>query len=204
MPSEAEPSDEVLAEKARQGDEDAFGLLFARHAPELRRRVRRRLPALLRRKVTESDVIQMAYLRVHQHLDGFDDRGSGSFRAWLDRIVDNQVVDLMRRYVRTAKRGIDHEVSGPQPLSGARIPGRIPTPSAVAVGEELLQAIQEAMTKLPDDYRRVLHLVQGEGLTLAAAGERMGRSTTAAKKLYARALAKLNRLVRGAEDRERG
>ena len=204
MPSDADPSDEALAERARQGDEEAFGLLFERHAPALRRRVRRQLPALLRRKVAESDVIQMAYLRVHQHLDGFSDRGAGSFKAWLDRIVESQVADVLRRYVRAAKRGLDREVSGPQPLSGAKVPGREPTASMVAAGEELLQRIEVAMELLPEDYRLVLHLVQGEGLTLAAAGERMGRSSGAAKKLYARSLAKLNRLVRGSEDPERG
>jgi RNA polymerase sigma-70 factor (ECF subfamily) len=196
MPTEAEPSDEVLVSRAREGDETAFGLLFERHADALRRRVRRRLPALLKRKVAESDVIQMAYLRVHQHLDGFEDRGDGSFRAWLDRIVENQVADLLRRYVRTAKRGLGHEVSGPQPLSGDGMSGREPTPSVVAAGEELRLTIEAAMGRLPDDYRLVLRLVQGEGLTLAAAGERMGRSAGAAKQLYARAVAQLSRLVR--------
>jgi RNA polymerase sigma-70 factor (ECF subfamily) len=204
MLSDSDPSDEALAERARGGDEEAFGILFERHAPALRRNVRRQLPSLLRRKVTESDVIQMAYLRVHQHLDGFSDRGAGSFRAWLDRIVENQVADILRRYVRAAKRSIDLEISGPQPLSGARLPGREPTASQVAGGAELLRKIEVSMERLPEDYRRVLRLVQGEGLTLAAAGERLDRSASATKKLYARALAMLNRFVREIEDRGGG
>ena len=204
MPSDADPTDEALAQRAREGDEEAFGLLFERHAPALRNRVRRRLPALLRRKVAESDVIQMAYLRVHQHLDDFSDRGAGSFRAWLDRIVENQVADLLRRYVRTAKRGLDQEVSGPQPLSGGGISGREPTPSMVAIGEELHRTVKAAMERLPEDYRLVLQLVQGETMTLAEAGERMGRSAGAAKQLYARAVARLSQLVHESEDPNRG
>jgi DNA-directed RNA polymerase specialized sigma24 family protein len=43
---------------------------------------------------------------------------------------------------------------------------------------------------LPEDYRRILELVQFEGLTLRDAAGRMGRSYEAAKKLYGRALSR--------------
>jgi len=204
MSREAEPTDEALAAQARQGDEGAFRALFERHAPELRRRVRRQLPGLLRRKVAESDVIQMTYLRVHQNLDRFESRGDGSFRAWIERIVENQVADLLRRYVQTAKRGLFHEVSGPQPLSGNRRPAAEPSPSRVAVGNELQEEIRKAMAGLPEDYQRILRLVQGDGLPLAEAGERMDRSAGAAKQLYARAVARLSTLVNGNETDEAG
>jgi RNA polymerase sigma-70 factor (ECF subfamily) len=158
----------------------------------------------LRRKVAESDVLQMAYLSVHQSLGRFTDRGSGSFKAWLERIVDHRITDVLRQYVHTARRGLAHEVSGPQPLSGSKQPARQPTPSVIAVGEELRRTIEAAMARLPDDYRRVLHLVQGEGLTLAEAGVRMGRSAGAAKQLYSRALGRLRRLVRKSAGRNHG
>jgi len=142
----------------------------------------------------------MAYLRVHEHLDGFSDRGDGSFKAWLDRIVENQVTDQLRRYFLTAKRSLDQEISGPQLLSGGKLPGRGPTPSMVAIGEELERALEVAMERLPEDYQIVLRLVQGEGMTLAETGKRMGRSEGAAKQLYARALARLSRLVHESGD----
>jgi RNA polymerase sigma-70 factor (ECF subfamily) len=137
----------------------------------------------------------MAYLNVHRSLGRFVDQGTGSFHAWLERIVDRRITDVLRQYVGTARRGLAHEVSGPQPLSGSRRPARQPTPSVVAVGEELRRAIEAAIAQLPEDYRRVLRLVQGEGLTLAEAGDRMGRSAGAAKQLYSRALGRLRRLV---------
>jgi len=204
MPSNSDHSDEALAALARRGDEEAFRVLFERHSPALRRRVRRQLPGLLRRKVAESDVIQMAYLRVHEHLDGFSDRGDGSFKAWLDRIVENQVTDQLRRYFLTAKRSLDQEVSGPQPLCGGKLSGREPTPSMVAIGDEIERALEVAMERLPEDYRSVLRLVQGEGMTLAETGKRMGRSEGAAKQLYARALSRLSRLVHDGGDPDGG
>jgi RNA polymerase sigma-70 factor (ECF subfamily) len=186
-----------LAELARQGSEEAFRQLFERHAPELRRRLRRRLGGLLRRKVGESDVIQMSYLSVHLSLERFENRGDGSFRAWLDAIVEHRLAEVVRQYVGTAKRGLDLEVSGPQPLSGGAVPAPGSTPSVVAGNHELVALIEAGMEELPEDYRRVLHLVQGEGLTLAEAGARMGRSAGAAKQLYARALGRLRGIVRG-------
>jgi len=196
MPSDRDHSDEALATLARQGDDEAFRVLFERHAPALRKWVKRQIPGLLRRKVAESDVIQMAYLRVHEHLDSFSNRGDGSFKAWLDRIVENQVTDLVRRYFLTAKRALDQEVSGPQPMSGNKQGGREPTPSMVAMGEELERSVEIAMGHLPEDYRAILRHVQGDGMTLAEAGRCMGRSEGAAKQLYARALARLSLLVR--------
>jgi RNA polymerase sigma-70 factor (ECF subfamily) len=188
-------TDEALAEKARDGDEEAFRILFERHAPALRPIVRQRLSGLVRRKVAESDVIQMTYASLHQSLDRFADRGDGSFRAWLEKILEHRLKDELRRYVFTAKRGVRHELTGPEPLDPGRYPSAEPTPSAVASDRELRSVVARVMEQLPVDQRRVLELVQGEGLTLAEAGQHLERSPGAAKQLYARALARLRQLV---------
>jgi RNA polymerase sigma factor (sigma-70 family) len=69
--------------------------------------------------------------------------------------------------------------------------GRSPSPSQVAIGRETREAAQRALATLPPTYQEVIRLVQGEGLTLAQAGERMGRSRDAVKGLYSRALGRL-------------
>ena len=58
-----------------------------------------------------------------------------------------------------------------------------------------------AIAQLPPDYREVLHLRQDEHLSLQTAAVRMGRSKEAARKLYARALARLAELL-GLEEGE--
>ena len=57
---------------------------------------------------------------------------------------------------------------------------------------------------LPPDYRTILRLVKEEGLTMRAAGERMGRSREAAKKLYGRALLRLTEVFRARGGFEHG
>jgi RNA polymerase sigma-70 factor (ECF subfamily) len=197
-------TDEALAEKARGGDEEAFRVLFERHAPGLRPIVRQRLSGLVRRKVAESDVIQMTYASLHQSLHRFADRGAGSFRAWLEKILEHRLKDELRRYVFTEKRGVRHELTGPEPVDPGRYPSAEPTPSAVAADHELRRVVARAMERLPADQRRVLELVQGEALTLAEAGRRLDRSSGAAKQLYARALARLRQLVRETRDERHG
>ena len=51
------------------------------------------------------------------------------------------------------------------------------------------------MDKLPPDYREIIRLVQEEGLTMAEAAARMGRSRNAVKHLYGRALSQFAKLL---------
>ena len=192
----ADWSDEKLARYAQRGDQDAFRVLFDRHAERLKPRIRPRLNGILRRKVAESDVIQMTYLSAHQSLARFEDRGAGSFRAWLDQILEHRLKDVVRRFVIAEKRGIHREVTGPEPADPGRYPSPQRTPSMIASGAEFRRAVEEAIPDLPAPYREILELVQGRGLSLAEAGEELSKSRGAAKQLYARALGRLRELVR--------
>ncbi len=192
--------DEELAGLAQAGDERAFETLFERHASTLRRQIRVRLPRLLRRKIDASDVVQMAYLGVHRSLDSFEPRGDGSYRAWLDQIVEHKLQYVMREFVGTAKRGLASEETGVSHQGAPHSPSRDPSPSAVAVGAELQARMESALAELPEHYREVIDLVQAQGLTLAQAGAQMGRSAGAAEKLYGRALSQLSRAVTASEE----
>lgn len=195
MSSHQHRTDEDLALSAQAGDEDAFQALFHRHAPALGRRIHKRLSPKLRRKVDEADVLQMAYLSAHRALKDFEPRGAGSFRAWLEQIVDHKILYVVRQYVQVAKRDLEREETGSFHQRSPAAHGREPSPSGVAAAGELRQRIEAALAQLPEHYREVIRLVQQEGLTLAEAGGRLDRSTAATAKLYGRALARLARQV---------
>ena len=74
----------------------------------------------------------------------------------------------------------------------------------ISVGEaaELREAAKRAVARLPENYRQVIQLIQGEGLTTAAAAERLGRTTDSVKGLYSRALARLARELNLDKDTE--
>jgi RNA polymerase sigma-70 factor, ECF subfamily len=198
MSDGAEP-DEALVRRVRDGDEAAARLLFERHLPDLRASVRRRLPAALRGKVGESDVIQEAWLAAYLALPGFQDRGDRSFVKWLQTILDNKVRDEVRRHARVGKRDARREER--LATDAAVADTGQPSPSALAGSIERSAALSAAIADLPSDYAEILRWVHQEGLTLTQAGERMGRSADAARKLYGRAMVQLGDRLGGPDGR---
>jgi RNA polymerase sigma-70 factor (ECF subfamily) len=195
------PSDEELVRRVLAGDDAAARMLFDRHLPTLRARARARLPASLRGKLGESDVIQDAYLAAFRSLGDFEDRGDGSFAAWLRKILERRIVNEVRDG-DALKRDARREVRIPTGTAGVGAALDQPSPSEEAMAEEDAAALRTAVAGLSADHRTVIRLVHDEGLTLVRAGERMGRSADAARKLYSRAVAELSARLRrpAAED----
>jgi len=193
-----EPSDEELVRRFRAGDETAARDLFERHADELRARVARNLPRAMRPRVAASDVVQETWLAAFLRLEGFEDRGDGSFRRWLGTIVENKVLDEVRHHVGAGKRDVRREIDVQSGI--VRLAGASPERSASADlrdAEDKAQ-VERAMSALPDAQREVMRLVHEERLTVEQAASRMGRSLAAARKLYARAVLRLAQEVGGA------
>jgi RNA polymerase sigma-70 factor (ECF subfamily) len=185
------PHDEALLRRAREGDESAFQELYERHAARLKARIARRLRGGLRRKVDESDVLQDAYVVALRRLATFEDRGEGSFGAWLAQIVENRVRETVRHYDEADKRALDREVTrGARPRSG-EFRGRVTSPSQRMMGREMQARIDAALARMPPDYREVLRLLQLQQQSLDETARRMNRSVAAVQKLYERALARL-------------
>lgn len=194
-------SDERVVARYREGDASAVGELFERYLPLLRARVRRRLPARVRRKVAESDVIQEALLGAIRRIGDFEDRGEGSFGAWLTTIVDRRLTDQMRRFVDAGKRNVNREISvGDTPAAGQRA-ADTPSVSGDLQRKEALDAVMASVDSLAPADQRILRLVHFRGQTLANAAELLGVTPDAARMRYGRALVRLqSALKRGGRE----
>jgi RNA polymerase sigma-70 factor (ECF subfamily) len=60
-----------------------------------------------------------------------------------------------------------------------------------AIRREDASAVTSAVDRLPDDYRLVLHLRYWDGLTFQQIGDRIGRSAEAVRKVWYRAVQRL-------------
>jgi RNA polymerase sigma-70 factor (ECF subfamily) len=185
----------TLIERFRQGEPEAFEVLVDRYGPSLRARLASRMSERLRRRISVGDLMQETYLAAHAARSGFEDRGAGSFRAWLFGIADHRLRDAVRRHTGAAKRSTKREVTRSGRPETAFFAAVQRTPSAVAATDEQLRRIRTAMEELSEDYRRVLQLALQEGLTLREVAVRMGRSREAAKKVYGRAVCRLRAIV---------
>ena len=191
----AEPERGEEAELLRRmaaGDEEAFRALFARYEPMLRRFAEERLSPRLRRRVSAADVLQEAHLAAHEGRTGFEDRGVGSFRNWLLRIVERKARDAARRH-GGQRRDAGREVTRGGRRATDAFSVRQASPSQVAVGSEMAHLARRALEALSDADREVVRLVREEQLTLAEVARRTGRTREAAKKAYGRAMARFTR-----------
>jgi RNA polymerase sigma-70 factor (ECF subfamily) len=177
---------------ARGGSRDAIGQLLEAYRPYLLDVAQRELAEELRAKVGVSDLLQETYLEAYQAFPAFRGRTDAELRAWLQRILVNNATNLSHRFRSTAKRRLDLEHSldgGPRgPGLAAELSAGDGTPGSQAIAHEEDRILEEALARLPEDYRRVILLHHRESLDFAEVSRRLGRSEAATRKLWARAV----------------
>ncbi|HKQ48043.1 MAG TPA: RNA polymerase sigma factor [Phycisphaerae bacterium] len=172
-----------LLERAVTGDEAAVEHLMMQHHHRLSAAVGRMLPGDLQGVIAVDDVLQEAYVIVFREIRSFLPRGPGSFYAWLEKIAENRLFDMIKAQ-RAAKRGGGRErVEAPvNPATGSAVEwlGMLAvnerTPSQSAAIREAVAKVQLAMEGLKEDYRQALRLRYIDGLPVAEAAVRMNRT----------------------------
>ena len=149
----------------------------------------------LRAKGGASDLVQETFLDAQRLLGMFEGTTDGPWAAWLRELLLNNLADFVRRYRATGKRRISREVGQPASDSAADLgheaAAETPSPSVTAMAAEQTAALEGALDRLPDDYREVLLLRYQGDLSFEEIGRRLKRSANAARKLWLRALRKL-------------
>jgi RNA polymerase sigma-70 factor (ECF subfamily) len=168
---------EALVERARQGDRDAFGLLYDRFQPEIVRYLAHRVGD----PDTAEDLAQHVFLKAWQAIPRYEARGV-PFKAWLYRMAHNQMVD----HFRTRKQTTD--------LDGIDVPEEAEAEALVLAGE-MSAALEAALARLSEDHRQVLTLRFLMEKSAREIGEIMGRKEVTVRGLQMRALQALRREI---------
>jgi RNA polymerase sigma-70 factor (ECF subfamily) len=148
--------DARLVERARGGDDAAFGVLVARYE----RKLLRVLTRLVRDGELARDLAQETFWRVYNRLDRFDT--ARRFGPWLFRVGVNLGLDWLRR----------HDPATAAPLSIDRSPGDglpafdLPDPDP-RLQADLAQEVQFVLARIPVTYRTILVLRDLEGFSSA-------------------------------------
>jgi RNA polymerase sigma-70 factor (ECF subfamily) len=116
-------------------------------------------------------------------------------RLWLRGILIRNLLDWVRRYTNTCKRALSRERSLDDHLGFPELLDHDQTPWACAVAHENLAALHGALKCLPPDEQSVIELRNFESLSFREIGKRLGRSPEAARKLWTRAIARLEGLL---------
>lgn len=182
---------------ARRGSEFALGQLLSAAKRYLLAIANRSLPEALRAKLSPSDLVQETSLEAFQDFTAFDGQHFDELLAWLRMILLNNIANSVRYFEQTQKRQVSREVplDGPYRAEGSLAdPG--PSPSKDLISHEREQELQRALERLPAEMKSAIVLRNREHLSFAEIGAQLHRSSEAARKLWARAIERLQQELR--------
>ncbi|WP_299735279.1 RNA polymerase sigma factor [uncultured Endozoicomonas sp.] len=180
----------LLIQQAKGGDAKAFSVLV-RHYYHLMRFV----AAPIVGESNADEIVQEAWLTVHQKLAEWKDRGS--FKAWLLTITANEAKSLYRKQKREvlsespeenlmAER-FQEDGHWRQPPSIWHIEG----PEALLNKQELMDCLNHKITVLPEKQRIVFGLKDFSQFSLDEIAECMGETSANVRVLLHRARTRL-------------
>ncbi len=192
---------EQLLSLARMGDGDALGRLLELYRGYLALLARLQIGRRLQGKVDPADLVQETFLEAHRHFPLFAGLTEAEFVHWLRQILAGRLAKVVRRYLGTRQRdarlerqlAVELDQSSRCLDRGLVAPQSSPSQQAARREQSVLLA--DALEQLPADYREVLLLRHLEELSFPDVARRMGRTTEAVKKLWARALARLRQTL---------
>jgi RNA polymerase sigma-70 factor (ECF subfamily) len=200
---DGELSTTQLVVASKQGNNEALGRLLEQYRGFLLMLAHRYLSDRLRRRVDPADVVQLTFLEAKRDLATFRGETPAEFAGWLRGMLKHNVATAITRHITAQKRSVKREVD-PQPRGAGQdsvsawiqqLPGSSSTPSGVAIREESVLALLEALHQLPETQAEAIRLRYMEGLPLVEIVERMGKSETAVAGLLKRGLQKLRTLL---------
>ena len=170
-----------LVSKARAGDSAAFSELVNRYQNKIYR---------LAKHITQNDedaedVLQEAFLKAYEHLDGF--QGNSRFYTWIVRIAVNEALMKLRKRKGDRFVSLDEPVETGEEQVKREIAVWDDNPEQQYSQEEMRAILDEAIEGLKPDFRTVFLLRDIEELSTEETAETLGISIPAVKSRLLRA-----------------
>lgn len=152
-------SDQLLVERVRAGERQAFDLLVSKY----QRRLMRLVARIVRDPAEAEDVVQETFIKAFRALRHF--RGDAAFYTWLYRIGINTAKNYLATQGRRGPGGTDVEGGAAQAGEGSEGARDINTPESMLASKQIAQTVNAAMDALPVDLRTAILLREIEGMS---------------------------------------
>jgi len=172
--------EQQLIRRAQNGDKRAFGKLVKNYE----QLVYSFAFKICRDKEKADEVLQETFVNAYKGLKSFS--GKSKFSTWLYRIVTNNCLMMHRKRSKEPVVSLDN-TDFYQGTNELQIPHRGETPSESVLNKELKKILDDAIRKLPVDYRIVFVMRDVEGLSTEEVGKALKLSTPAVKSRLHRA-----------------
>jgi RNA polymerase sigma-70 factor, ECF subfamily len=178
----------ATVQAARLGEEWAFNTL----AEEYRTAAERLAQQILRTEEAAADAVQEALIKAYRAMPRFQD---GNFRSWLLRIVTNTCYDHLRRQKRRSTLSLDETADWMTLDMPSHLLAEAENPETVALQQESLHRLLQAIEGLPLWHRNVVLLVDVHGYDYNEAAEVLGLPLGTVKSRLSRARSALRDLL---------
>lgn len=152
-------SEQVLVDRAKNGDPDAFNELVLRYEKQVYNLTYR----MMGNPEDASDLSQEGFLRIYRSLSRF--RGESLFSTWVYRIVSNTCLDELRKRKNYKIQSFDETFVPGQEEPRLALSNFGESPEAVIEQRETQQEIHKAITQLSEEYRLAVILRDIQGLS---------------------------------------
>jgi RNA polymerase sigma-70 factor, ECF subfamily len=184
----SERSDRLLLEQVQQGDKEALGILFRRHARAIRNVAYR----ILRNDAEADDLVQDFFLFLFRKAALFD-AAKGAARSWIFQVAYHRAFDRRRllhsRHFYTSQ---DFEEAA-RSLADPR--GELPFHEVSIEGILGKQLAERFNARLTAEQQETIRLFFFQGYALKEIAQLTGRSLVNVRQQYYRGLARLRKFV---------
>src|SRR5260370_2982884 len=188
----------ALLARAHAGSRETLGRALQMCRAALQRRAQHiSRPAPVRRKWSDSDLVQATFLEAQRGFPRFKGSTEEEFLTWLGGILNHTAADWLAESM-TAKRQVTREVSLDDERIGPVVKRHLfsdtPSPDRALEEKEKGEAVRRAMEKLPPHYARGIRM-HLDDRTYREIADDLGCTEEAARKLHTRAMTHLCMLI---------
>jgi RNA polymerase sigma-70 factor, ECF subfamily len=167
-------SDKELVESLKTGDCTSFDELLKRYSEKVHNLAMR----ITRNEEDAEEILQDVFVTVHKKIDKFE--GKSAFSSWLYRVTANTAFMKLRKRRQTPSVSLEDFGAG---VKESWVSKRSEDCDVdyISSRHELRGELEEAIEKLPEEYRAIFLLRDVDGLSSQEVGEILNISVPAVK-----------------------
>ena len=189
--------------RMREGDQEALGLVFSHYRERLKKIASFRLDHRLAGRVSDSDVLQEAFIASAKRLEHFGNQSIHSAFIWFRMVLSQQITDLYRQHVSANKRDARREIRltaghvSPHTSMAiaAQLVQRMTAVSEIVSRAEEIERLEKVLNAMDETDREIIALRHFEELSNGEAADILGLEKSTASKRYVRAMKRLAELM---------
>ncbi len=162
--------EQILIEKASDGDADAFETLVEKYEKGVYNLAYRLIPD----REDAMDIVQEVFLKAFQALPRF--RGDSRFSTWLHRVCVNASLDFLRRKQRTQTYSLDEPIALKESSVSREVQDDGNSVEDIVETKSLGQSVLSALNSVDDVHRTVIVLSDIRGYSYQEIADMLGIS----------------------------